>query len=230
MGKASEPLLPVDWPAIEPHYRAGILSISALSKRFGVSRPAIEKHARKNGWVRSLAPAIHERADRLVDEAGAVAGSAAKVVAGAVAPMQPVQPAAASLYSDAEIVEAGARQLSIVRLEHRADIAALRAIVTGLMRELGQVIEHPDALALVYDALSTPDEPAIGALRDLAHLVSSLPARTKVAKDLAEALHRCIGMEREAFGLDTAGGTDRPHVIVRDYTGRAAAATDKQES
>ena len=40
-------------------------------------------------------------------------------------------------------------------------------------------------------------------------------------KDLADTLHRVIGMEREAFGLNSEAGADgRPLVIVRDYTGR----------
>ena len=34
---------------------------------------------------------------------------------------------------------------------------------------------------------------------------------------------RVIGMEREAFGLDTVAGTDgRPTVIIKDYTGRGS--------
>jgi len=52
-------------------------------------------------------------------------------------------------------------------------------------------------------------------------LVASLPQRTKVLKDLADTLHKVIGMEREAFGLNSEAGTDgRPMVIIRDYTGR----------
>ena len=73
----------------------------------------------------------------------------------------------------------------------------------------------------MYDALANPDEPALDALRDMAALVASLPGRVKVMKDLADTLHKVIGMEREAFGLDTAAGTEgRPMVIIRDYTGR----------
>jgi hypothetical protein len=52
-------------------------------------------------------------------------------------------------------------------------------------------------------------------------LVSSLPQRTKIVKDLADALHKVIGLEREAHGLNTISGSDgRPVVIIRDYTGR----------
>ena len=58
-------------------------------------------------------------------------------------------------------------------------------------------------------------------MRDIVAMVSSLPQRTKVLKDLVDSLHKCIGIEREAVGLDTAAGTDgRPMVIIRDFTGR----------
>ena len=103
----------------------------------------------------------------------------------------------------------------------RRQCAALREIVRRLMTELATTMEQPELYGMVHDALTKPEEPALDALRNMASLVSSLPARTKVAKDLAEALHKCIGMEREAFGLDTATGTDGlPLVIIKDYTGR----------
>lgn len=123
--------------------------------------------------------------------------------------------------TDAQIIDQNAEQLSGVRLQHRADIRALRAIIQGLMNELAQVIERPDLFAQVQMMLFEPGEEPLRALEDAMALVASLPNRTKVAKDLADALHKCIGMEREAFGLNTDGGTDgKPLVIIKDYCGR----------
>jgi hypothetical protein len=216
-------LVPVNWPAIKPHYVAGIRSIASIAKEFGVSRPAIDKHALKHGWNRNLAPAIHARADRIVAEV--VAAPPEEPVAGfGLQPDIPATPA------DAAIVEAGAQQLALVKIGHRKDIAALRTIIQGLMSELAETIERPDLFAqvqMVY-ALTPEDETQTwvqpGALEDALELVRSLPARTKVAKDLADALHKCIGMEREAFGLNTAGGTDgMPLVLVKDFTGKGDA-------
>lgn len=48
----------VDWDAIERHYRAGQLTVAELSRRFAVSRPAIEKRAERLGWVRQCAAAV----------------------------------------------------------------------------------------------------------------------------------------------------------------------------
>ena len=44
-------------------YRAGILSVRAIARSFGISAPAILKHAKKQGWRRAeLAPRIRQAA------------------------------------------------------------------------------------------------------------------------------------------------------------------------
>lgn len=210
-------LTPINWAGVEREYRAGIAPLRAIATKFGCSHGAITKHAKKERWTRDLNPKIHARAAELVSKAALSSVS---------------KPASMeSKMAEAITVESNALALSIVQLGHRADIAALRAIIKGLMGELAVVVEQPELYGLVHDALANPDEPAIDALRDMAALVVSLPGRTKVAKDLADALHRAIGMEREAFGLDTAAGTDgRPMVIIRDYTGRGDADSPVEAS
>lgn len=228
---AKSELAPVPWHRIEVHYKAGIRSINAISKEFGVTRRAIDKHAEKHGWTRDLGPAIHEKANRLVDKAVATpkqkTGSTPSVAGSTPATAKPVP------LTDAQIVEAGAEALSLVKLGHRKDIAALREIIGCLMDELATTMRRPDLFAQVQMVLTlTPEDEqgnpiegghiqAVVDLEDAMRLVASLPARTKVAKDLADALHKCIGMEREAFGLDTNGGTDgMPLVLIRDFTGK----------
>lgn len=202
--KSSE-LKPVDWPAIEPHYRAGICSIKAIAAEFGVSRPAIDKHARKHGWVRDLAPAIRAKSNRQVAQV-------------AVAPPG-CSPTRA--FGDQTIIDAGAEQLTLVRLGHRQDIAELRRLAKALLAELSDVIERPEAYAVVYDALSSIDDGGLETLRGMAALVDSLPARERVLRGLADTMQRLVAMERECFGLNSLqGGTDRPMVIIRDFTGR----------
>lgn len=218
---APEHLAPPDWKAIEPHYKAGLRSKNSISREFGVSRAGIEKHAAKFGWVYgSLAPSIHSQADRIVAER-AIAAQSEK---GRAETKVDRENAAKPLFTDAEVVEAGAQQLALVKLEHRRDIADLRAVVRVLMGELSEVTRRPDVLRVVRAALSRPGLPTEEALKAVAAMVEDLPRRTKVAKDLADAMHKCIGMEREAFGLDTKGGADGvPVAIIRDYTGKGDA-------
>lgn len=207
-------LAPVDWAGIEPHFKAGILSLNAIAKRFSVSRQAIVKHAAKQQppWERDLRPAIQAEAARLVTKQ--TARNQLPV------PVTPEQEAAKA-QSDREIVDENARVLAAVQIGHRTDIASLRSIVATLMEELATVINDPALFARAHMALHEPGEEALNDLREMAHLVANLPARVKVAKDLADALHKVVGMEREAFGLDTAGGTDGlVKVKVIDFTGK----------
>lgn len=215
-----------DWPAIEPHYRAGLRTMSEIAREFGVSRAAIFKHAAKQNppWLRDLEPAIKQAAQALVTK------EAAKVTAEQVTGYSDKVTKTAPAFTDTQIVEAGASQLALVRIGHRQDIAALRAIIRGLLADLGATVAMPESFAIVYDVLANLDEPAVNTLREMAEIVTSLPGRTKIAKDLADAMHKCIGMEREAFGLDTKGGTDGlPLVIIKDYTGRGSPEAPPRE-
>jgi hypothetical protein len=209
MGSTQKPprpsdLMPVDWVALTPHYRAGIRSLKSIGIEFGVTPAAIIKHFRKRGVTRDLKARI-------------VAQAQAKVNAAAVN----VQVNADGVHQERAIVDANAKALAAVQIAHRSDIARARRIAVALLAELEGVTTQADLFGMVHGALSDPDEPAIERLREMAALVCSLPARTKVLKDLADALHKVIGMEREAFGLDTAASTEgRPMVVIRDFTGR----------
>lgn len=204
---AVDTLMPVDWVAIEPHYRAGIRSLRSLKAEFGVSPTGIVKHFDKLGIQRDLKARIHARAQELVDRA---------VVD------TPVDKAGAAS-TERAIVDTNANILAAVQIAHRKDIAETRAMVVSMLGELRETCDRPDLFGSVHMVLTMQreDEPAIEALRDAARLVSSLPQRAQVVKTLTEALGRLIGMEREAFGLDTVSGTDgRPLVIIKDFTGR----------
>jgi hypothetical protein len=166
--KQSE-LTPIDWVGLELQYRLGIKPLRVIAKQFGCSHAAITKRAKRDGWLRDLKEKVHARADALVAKA---------VVSKRVS--------AETQARENLTVEASAQAEVLVRLGHREDIAALRAIIKGLMRELSVVIERPEHFGMIHDAL-----------------------------------HKAVGMEREAFGLDTAEGTEgRPMVHIRDFTGR----------
>ena len=50
-----------DWPAIYTQYRLGILSIRLIAAIHGVSEGAIRKKAKRHGWKRDMADAVHLR-------------------------------------------------------------------------------------------------------------------------------------------------------------------------
>ncbi len=212
MGTKNKPhpseLMPIDWERVETDYRAGILSVREIGARHGLSHTAIQKRAKKFAWARDLKAKIQAKADELVSREVAKG-----VVATAVATGRAL--------ADVDEVMANGAMLAAVRLSQRADIAKARSLVAAMLQELEATTANPVPFFMVYDALAHPDEPAIEALRDMARLVQSLPQRVAVVKSLAEAMHRLIGAEREAFGMDTKGGTDGiPMALIRDYTGR----------
>jgi len=55
----------IDWDDMYPHWCAGIITLSNLSRQYGVSRPAIEKHWDKLGVPRDLTAKIKAKADSM---------------------------------------------------------------------------------------------------------------------------------------------------------------------
>lgn len=202
-------LVPIDWSAIEPHFKAGIRSVASIAKQFGCSHVAILKRARKLGWSRDLKPAILERADQLVT-AATVTGS---VTAG-------------PSVSDQVTIEVNAQALAMVQHAHRTIAADERVLAKQLLAELMAGALEPETFVRVRDLLDalddepTPEQKAD--MRDAMAMLANLPGRVKVLKDLVETTAKIVGMEREAFGLNTEDGTgrDRFTVIIKDYTGR----------
>ena len=60
-----------DWETIRAEYEAGA-SQSDLSRRYGVTRKAIQKHIRAEGWVQDISDTVNRMAEAKV--AGVVAG------------------------------------------------------------------------------------------------------------------------------------------------------------
>ncbi len=50
----------VDWDAMEPDYRAGILSNMALADKYGCTESAVRDHAKRFDWTRKLADKVRE--------------------------------------------------------------------------------------------------------------------------------------------------------------------------
>lgn len=177
----------VDWEAIEPHYRSGIRSLKDIGAEFGVSAPAIVKHAEKSGWARDLTAKIQARADAKVNAA---------VVNGEVNVKAKILEKA--------VVEANADMQAGVRLSQRSDIKRARNVVNNLMGELEHQagVENAILLAELGELMRRPDDKGQDKLNDLYQKIISLPGRAKTMKDLGESMRVLIGLERQAYGLD----------------------------
>lgn len=182
---AQEGTVAPDWERIENDYRAGILSTREIAAACGVSHTAINKRAKKEGWVRDLKAKIQAKADELVSR---------RMVSSEVS----TQRAA----TERQIIEAGAERIAQVRGEHRADIQRVRTLALGLLGELEGQSASLEDLAALGEMLREPDEQGQDRRNDLYMKIISTPSRIDSAKKVAETLKHAITMEREAYGLD----------------------------
>jgi len=192
----------VDWDALAPHYRAGIRSLKDIGTEFGVSDAAIIKHARKNGWDRNLKAKIQAKADAKV--------SAAMVSA---------EVSAQTKLTEAVRVEVESEVQARIRIAHRTDITRFRALVLRLLSECEAEAADPTVFAELGEMLRKVDDTNRADKLNEAYLKAvSLPQRIKGVKDLADALKTLVGMEREAYGIDTATPLDDPGKLPGNMT------------
>jgi len=199
-------LLPPDWAGMELAWRTGIRSVRSIAMEFGVSGAAVHQHFTKLGIPRDLRARIQAKAQEKLNRA-------------ALTPKADVKAPPAT---EAAIVEVNAQVLAHVQTAHRKHIGRARELAFTMLAELEEVTGAKPILERISSEMRSLDEGEMrSALQELAMLVRNLPSRVKVMRDLAETLRTLVGMEREAFGLNTTAGSDgRPLVIIRDFTGR----------
>ena len=192
MGEKTE----VDWTAIERHYRANELSLNEIAKRYGVSRPGIQKRAEREGWVRDLSKKIDQATQNKV-----VVAVAKQQVAGEL-PLatKMAEKAYVDAYSDAS---------AAVDMDQRADVKRALSIQRSMLEELEQLTrpefaERLEWLGKVMD--ESGPTPSGGwktdKINELYQYVISLGGRIKMAKELGAAHGVYLPLQRKMFKLD----------------------------
>lgn len=200
MSKAAKPNAKpaIDWEKIEDDYRAGVLSVREIAANHGVSHTAINKRSKREEWSRDLAAKIKARAESLVSTR-------------AVSTKVSTAAEKRQLETDKAIIEANADLIAQIRLGHRKDIARARAQAMGMLDELegaGLLAqgEHEKLVtALIAGTLDAggDKDAAMARLIELDKLLQ-LPVRASVMKALADTMVKLIGLEREAYSLESA--------------------------
>lgn len=181
----------VDWEAIERDWIEGVKSKAAISKEYGISRPAIEKHFAKLGISRNIGGAIRHKAKTLV---------AAAAVAGEVAGGRKV--------TEAATIEANATIVAAVQLTQRQDIQRTRRLAMSMLTELEGITENKDLVAEIIRSVSAGgEEDTAAAVRKL----MGLPGRADTLRKLSDVLKALVALERQAFCLDDAGSGAHTH-------------------
>jgi len=176
----------IDWKAVELEYRCGIKSLKAIGAEFGVSDAGIIKRAKRDEWDRDLSLRIQAKAD-------------AKVSADAVSD----EVSALTKIAEKQIVEANAELQALVRREQRSDITRSRKLVMSLLCELEYQTENVELYHQLAELLHDSDDKAFDKRNELLNKAISLNSRSGTMKSLTESLKTLVGLEREAFGIDT---------------------------
>lgn len=173
-----------DWEAIESAYRAGLLSVREIASQHGITHGAINKRAKRDGWVRDLNAKIKAKADALVSRR-----EVSRVVSTEAATNERI------------LIEANAEVIANVRMEHRGDIKRAKKITNALFDELAAECADVSALEKLGALMRDEDDKGVDKLNDLYHKIISMPSRVKSMKDLSDSLKNLIGLERQAYGI-----------------------------
>lgn len=172
-----------DWEAIEREYRVGQLSVAEIGRQYGVSHTAINKRAKKDGWVRDLARQVRETVSaRLVSE---VSGGNAR-----------------------DAVDLAARRgVELVR-QHRTTLGRANTIAAKLLDELESGTDDAENIEAEIELETEADRDPRRRERMLRAV--SLPGRAATLRELSQSLKNLIPLERQAFSLDEGPAGDEP--------------------
>ncbi|PHV09594.1 hypothetical protein [Chitinimonas sp. BJB300] len=187
----------VDWEGIEGDYRAGVLSLREIGRKFDVSDTLIRRKAKELRWERDLSEKVQAevRAELVRTE---VRNSQARTNQCEPANLRTKR--TADPKRDREIVEAAAATGVAVVMSHRRDVAAARGIASLLLNELHDASQDIEAIEA---AILTETQDDAGNLRRNQMMKAvSLSTRAGTVRDLSTALKNLVTIERQAFGLD----------------------------
>lgn len=178
----------IDWERVEEEYRAGLLSLREIAAHHSITEGAIRKRAKRDDWSRDLAAKVQAKADDLVRRA-----EVRKSVR------------ADATVTERVLIEASAQVIAEVRSTHRGDITRARALAMAMLAELEMQTGGVEELERMADMLASPDDKGVDKMNDLFRKVISTPGRIDSLKKVSETMKNLITLEREAYGLATAG-------------------------
>ncbi|WP_342221919.1 hypothetical protein [Candidatus Fukatsuia endosymbiont of Tuberolachnus salignus] len=127
-----------DWEAIESAYRAGVLSVRAIAKRYQVPESTLRKFAVRNAWQRDLTEKVAAATKDKVVRSAAVRTFSTKN----------------TVRTDHDIIEQASDEALSVVLSHRVALAGWRQIANHLKAFLSSTVITEDNHAALARTLS----------------------------------------------------------------------------
>lgn len=176
----------VDWERIEVDYRAGIKTLRDIASEHDISHVAINKRAKRDGWVRDLTAKIQAKAAELVTRS---------LVNKSVTKEKRIL--------ESEVITANAVNNATIEIKQREDVTFGRGVITSLMQELKEQIDNRADLEDLGEMMRNPDAYGNDKLNDHYMRVVSFAGRVDSAKKLADANKVQIELERRVYKIDT---------------------------
>ena len=189
----------IDWEGVEKEYRAGQLSNVVIANRYHTSEASIRRVAKRDGWTKDLAKQVREKVrEKLVREEVKKPDEKCNEKTCQNKKQRKdsreltVKPETPPLETDEEIVDRAAERGAEVVRNHRKDISKQRDIAFSLLTAL----EADNGRTVVTKAGKKIT------------VKSSLKEKSEILRNIAQAAHKYIPLERQAFNLDESAGSD----------------------
>lgn len=176
----------VDWEGVERDYSAGLLSLRELAEKYSVAESYIRKKANQKDWSRDLSAKIQSKAEKLVRS---------EVVRSEVRTEKAI--------TEKVIIEANAQAIVNIKLAHRGDIRKSKRIVNALFDELELTTDKRELFEELGELLRRENDSGQDKLNDIYKKCISMPQRIDGVKKLTDALKTMIGLEREAYDIQS---------------------------
>ena len=176
----------VDWEGVERDYSAGLLSLREIAAKYDTKESSIRYKANQNDWSRDLSKKIEQKTNeklRKIELRTELRSEKA--------------------ISEKEIIEASAQAIVNVKLEHRGDIRKSKRIVNSLFDELEITTDNRELFEQLGEMLRNESDSGQDKLNDIYKKVISMPQRIDGVKKLTDALKTMIGLEREAYDIQS---------------------------
>jgi len=176
----------VDWESVERDYSAGLLSLRELADKYGTKESTIRSRAKTQDWVRDLSKKINQKVEDISrKELSRSTSRTEKNV------------------SEKEIIEANAQAIVDIKLAHRGDIRKSKRIVNSLFDELELTTDNRELFEQLGELLRQESDSGQDKLNDIYKKCISMPQRIDGVKKLTDALKTMIGLEREAYDIQS---------------------------
>ena len=210
------------WQRIERDSREDLLSHADICRKYGLNEAYLRRKARTGKWKKDLKEQTRSRAlvvlrnlesdqDRVRNEKAQAEGKDS------------------STATDEEIIDDAVRTQLGVILTHRKDFREARELVTDMLSELRGQTHNQAAILDMIDRVYATANPTDMEFRQAARRLLSLANRATTMVNLANALGKVTGLERQVFGLEEKATKD-PVKVDAEKVVRTDGRTDLERA